>query len=343
MQSLKELIEVSAHVPVTGYSLELKQLASEGIGRHEALRRWIEKGRTPGSFYKAYKSYKDTLLRLITLDKKDTGEQGKRLETWDKYCAINQLLILGKKMAAVSLATELLEPAKRGGFTEMVVSLSSLLETHFGALEIDGRRYTRYRDTRRKYAEMLADELEVKALQARLVFFQEKGKNIKQLANDITTLKAKTTGSVIFMRYRFSVLSVWCEHHGDTDGLLNAFRETLDVYEDSRSDVSQAVLNNLYFRMTPILSRAGKFAEAEALVSKALQSAREGSQNWHLFMLQRVCLGFDSQKPGIVRVTLGLAQAAPREHDNPDIDRSWELVQQMLAGVELGDVWRVLF
>lgn len=265
------------------------------------------------------------------------------ISTWENYITIKQLLILGRKKTAVSMAVKLLEPAKRAGCTEVVVGLASLLEGHFGALEIDERKYIKYRDIREEYSGFLTDEIEVKALQARLVYFQEKGKDIRRLAKDVAILKAKATGSVTFIRYRFSVLSLWFEHWGDDEGLLDASWETLAAYESASSKVPPDSLTNLYFRMTPILSRAGKFAEAEALVSKALQSAREGSQNWHLFMLQRVCLGFDSQKPGVVRVTLGLAQAAPREHDNPDIDRSWGLVHQILAGVELGDVWRVLF
>ncbi len=37
---------------------------------------------------------------------------------------------------------------------------------------------------------------------------------------------------------------------------------------------------------------------------------------------------------------LKLAQEAPREHNNPDIDRRWGIVEAILGGKEVKDAWK---
>jgi hypothetical protein len=121
--------------------------------------------------------------------------------------------------------------------------------------------------------------------------------------------------------------------------LLKAFRETIHGYENSEVEVSTATLANLYFRLTPILAGTGQFANAEAHISKALQSQLPGSQNWHLFLLQRACLGHNCGKPGMIRGALALAQAAPVLHENPVIGECWERVEKLLDGEVVEDIW----
>ncbi|MCF8245514.1 MAG: hypothetical protein K9J37_13565 [Saprospiraceae bacterium] len=343
MQSIKELLEVSGYEPMSGYSLELARMARAGLERGEALQLWAGLGRSEGSFYKAWKVLKDDLVRLAFLERKGSGLEGRRLEVWEKYKVVNQLLISGKKTAAVSMAIDLVAPAQKGGFTEIVVGLASLLEGHFGSIEVDSRRYLRYRKIRKDYSRMYDDELDVKSLQARLGFSTERKKDLKELEAEVLGLMEKKSGSFNFMRYRFSVLSVWFEKLGDVDGLVLAFRETVAAFEIGGVELTGAALSNLYFRLTPILALAERFGEAEAHVSRALKSTKPGTQNWHLFMLQRACIGHLSGKPGMVQGAVKLALDAPREHENPAIDRSWELVGRLLGGEEIGDVWKVLF
>lgn len=343
MQSLRELLEVSAYVPESGYSLDLARMAKSGLERSEALRRWVALGRSEGSFYKAWKVLKDDLVRLAFVERKELGIRGRRLEVWEKHKVVNQLLISGKKTAAVSLAIDLIAQAEKGGFTEIVVALASLLEGHFGSIEIDARRYLRYRKIRRESTRMLNDEMEVRGLLAKLVFHIERKKGLEDLRGELQELVAKKDGSVNFMKYRFSALSVWFEKNGDIDGLMAAFKETLAVFEKKGMDMPGSTLTNLLFQLTPMLAMAGRYGEAEANVSKALKSTNPGTQNWHLFMLQRACIGQVSGKPGMVKGALKLAQDAPREHNNPAIDKSWGLVGRLLEGEDLGDVWKVLF
>ena len=343
MQSIKELLEVSGYEPTTGYSLDLARMARAGLERGEALKRWVALGRSEGSFYKAWKVLKDDLVRLAFIDRKESGLERSRLEVWEKYKVVNQLLISGKKTAAVSMAIDLVVQAQKGGFTEIVVGLASLLEGHFGSIEIDTRRYLRYRKIRKEYAQMLNDEMDVRGLLARLVFCIERKKGLGELEGEFLELAAKTDGSINFMKFRFSALSIWFEMKGDVDGLMSAFRDTLATFEKKGIEMPGSTLTNLCFRLTPILAAVGRYGEAEANVLRALKSTKPGSQNWHLFMLQRACIGHVSGKSGMVRGAMKLAQDAPREHNNPAIDKSWELVGRLLEGQEIGDVWKVLF
>lgn len=344
MQSIRELLEVSAYEPEGGYSLDLVKMVKAGLDRGDALRRWVSMGRTEGSFYKAYKVLKDDLIRLAFLNRKEPGLEGKRLEILERYKVVRQLLVTGKKKSAISIAIDLTSQAQKAGFTDIVVSLSSILEEHFGCIEIDTRRYLRYRKIRKDYSQMLDDEIAVKSLKAKLAHCIDKKKDIKELEQEIVELIAQKSPSFTFMRYRFTILSNWFELKGDLNGLIKAFRETLDVYETCEVEFPSAALTNLYYHITPILSKAGKYAEAEAHLARALQTTtKEGAQNWHMLMLQRACLGFDSGKPGMVLGALKAAQAAPREHDNPKIDKSWALIGQILEGHQVEDVWKAVF
>ncbi len=171
MLLIRELMSVSDYRPSGGYSMELMELTELGLSRPEAPRHWVSLGRTEKSFYKAYKVLKDDLARLAFLNKKSVmSAEGRRMKVWEKYKLVQQLLIAQKKPAAVELAVELVTMAVKAGFTEIVLGLSSLLENHFGSIELDTRRYLRYRKLRKEYSRLFNDELDVKALHAKLVF-----------------------------------------------------------------------------------------------------------------------------------------------------------------------------
>lgn len=343
MQSIRELMEISAHVPTTGYSQELWQLAAEGLDRQEAMQRWVDFGRTPGSFYKAYKALRDDLVRLAFLDRNGRDLEGRRFDMLERWKVVQQLMIKGMKIPAIDLAADMLTPAVRLGMTEVALGVAELLEGHYGAVEIDTRRYLKYRKLRRELAVSIAAEAEVKALKALLVHSIKRKKDLRFLEPSIKALAANATGTMQYMRFRFTTLSAWYELKGDFDQLAVAIRQTMSAYESGNFDVPSAWLSNLYFSLTPILAKGGCFAEAEAHLSKALKLSKPGTQNWHLFMLQRACLGFESGKPGMVRAALKLATKAPNHHRNKELDACWEKVVMLLEGDQVEDVWKQVF
>ncbi len=344
MQAMKELMEVSAFVPKRGYSLDLKKMVAKGLSRKEAISHWIGLGRSSGSFYRAYKNLKDELIKFAFLERNHASDlKGRRMDIWDKYSVINQLLISQKKRAAVPIAVELIPQAQRLGITEVVLSLASMLEGHFGCFEIDTRRYLRYRKIKREYEKIYKAELDVKSLQSRLVFSLERKKDLKEFEREVGDLIKKNTGSPTFMRHRFTALSAWFNLKNDVQGLMAAFKETIQVYENCKVDITASSLASLYYPITQILVENGHFAEAEAHTTKAVHISKEGTQNWHLFMLQRACLGLVSGKVGMAQSCLKKALDAPREHANADIDRRWLAVKGILDGERVGDVWKAVF
>ena len=325
MQLIRELLEVSDHRPPAGYPADLVELTESGLSRPEALHLWMSKGRSEVSFYKACKALKDDLVRLAFLERKSYSEvESRRIEVWEKYKVFNQLLVTQKKPAAVTLGVELVRLAIKTGFTEIIVGVTSILETHFGSAEIDTRRYLRYRKLRKEYSRMLEDELDAKALLARLVFYTKRKKDISELEDELRELEAKKTGSFTFMRFRFSVLSTWYEINGEFERMRNLFQETMTFFENCAVELPEGVLANLNFRLTPQLVAHKQFADAEIHLTRALSVVREGAQNWHLFMLQKACLGLVSGKKGIAKACWIKASLAPREHNNPEIDERWK-------------------
>ncbi len=227
-------------------------------------------GRTEGSFYRACKVLKDDLVRMAFLERK-TGGIAARMEVWEKWKVVNQLLIVGKKRAAVTLGTELVGQAQKVGNMEVLVGVSSFLEVHFGGLDIDTRRWLRYRKIRKDAAQMYEDELWVKALQARVVMGIERGRDMVELEGEIADLSIKNEGSVTYLRFRLSALAAWYERKGKTAALLTVLRETMMAYEVTGQVLPEGAMFNLQFRMTPILTRLGRYAEAELNLAKALE------------------------------------------------------------------------
>jgi hypothetical protein len=342
MRTIQELIEVSAYEPTGIYAQELCQLARLGTERQAALRHWLAQGRSQNSFYKAYKSLRDDLVRLAFLERKGSDLSGRRLELLDRWKTLRQLLVRGKKVAAISLAVDMVIPAIKLGNTEVALGLTALLENHYGAVEPDTRRYLRYRHLRKIWAAHHQSELDVRALQAQLVFSLSKRKAVSELASEIAALESRPQGTYTYLRYRLSVLSVWYEHRSDSEGMAIAIRQTIQAYEQCGQEVPSAALSNLYFRLTPLLSRAGRFAEAESNITRALALQQVGSHNWHLFLLQKACVGVDSGKIGMVRSALKLAHEAPREHSNDDIDRRWGVVEILAVPSEDINVWQLV-
>lgn len=334
MQLVKELLEVSAQHPDNGYSGELVRLVEEGMGRSEMMDDWVRKGRSEGSFYKALKALKDVLVKYAFLEKGGfDGASVKRMEVWEKHKVVKQLMIAAKKEAAVTLAIEVVQLAQRVGYTEVVSSLASDLEYHFGAVAPDTRRYLRYKKIRKDSMSMLMDEIEVKSLQVELEHCLRKNKGLGKLSARMEELRMKKKGSYLFMRFRFAVLSAWCERMGDSDGMLRAYRETAKFYRSASTAVPKGAFLNLYFRLSSFLIRERLFADAEACLSKALGIAPEGSHNWHVLMLQRAQVGFASDKPSIALAALRSAENAPREFESREIEQEWEKVRVRLFGL----------
>lgn len=334
MQSIRELLDVSDYRPKNGYSAELVDLVSADLERAEMMENWVGSGRSAGSFYKTLKSLKDSLVDYSYLDK--SGWEGlrlKRMEVWEKFRCIKQSFIAEKRQAATSLAIEVVQLAQKFGFSEIVLSLASDLEHHFGVVVPDTRRFLRYKKLRKVYSIKLTDELEAKALQVQLVFNINKGKEVKSLFPEVEKLISKKSGTAKFMQYRFGVLSVWYDHLGDVDSMKKALDETLRYYEGCTEVVPNSAKWSLYFRTVPLLVREKRFLEASALVSRALQTVKEGTHNWHAFMLQRAEIGFASGKPGIALGALKAAENAPKDYENQEIDQEWERVR-----VRLGDL-----
>lgn len=346
MKLLRQLSEVSAYQPESGYASDLMNFVQGGFSRNEALDGWIRMGRSKGSFYKAYKQLKDDLIRLSFIERKDSSElEGKRLEVWEKYCVVRQLLVKQKKAGAVELAIELMRKARQTGFTEVVAGLASLLENHFGVIDYDKRRYNRYRILRRTYSRYLQDEMDVMALQARFVIAANAG-SLDGLETDMGELESRRYGSFVYMRFRYSILSLWFNLRGDLRGLMRVFGETVEFYENCEVEVPTIALSALYSRFTPHLVKNGFYADAEAWLSKAMQTLRPGTQTWHRLMLQKACLGLVSGKMGLVRGCLRLVDSAPRIHGNPELVKRWEVVRRFLESedeVEYGEVWRRVF
>lgn len=300
MSLLNELLEVSSFRPSGGYAADLYSQFESGISRSDIMRNWEKSERPKASFYKVLKALKDSLIELAFIEKKGwVGMKLKRMEVWEKFKVVKQLMVAERRDGSMELAIEVVGLAKKLGLTEIVLSLANNLEYWFGAVNPDTRRYLRYRRLKKDYLGYYNDELNAQSLQTLLVFNVNKRKPIKELANEIRELEKKPIGTAKFAQYRFAVLSVWYNHYSDSFSMAKVMKETLGFYGSCNETLSVSAKINLNFQYAQLLIKCRRFADAGAELAKALQTVVEGTHNWHALLLLRAELGFQSGKLGV--------------------------------------------
>lgn len=330
MNSIIELSQVSSFRPTTGHLLELFEILENSSSRTDAQKQWKILGRSRDSFRQALKKLKDSLLEEAKFEKEDfSAAQNKRIECWNKFFKINSLLIAEKKYAAVAIATETLKLSQRCGLTEIEASLSHLLESHYGSIKLDTRKYLRYRKLRKTSANKLSEEREIQSLYTKLVFYYFRKKDLSELDDGIKWAESLNLGSNKYMRLRSSLLCTWYQLKGEYEKIIDTLKYTINFFDTNDSYLSFVARLNLHHNISTFLIASKQFSEADYFLTKCITLPTVGSYTYHKILFQKAILGIHSDKPMIALDCWNRATQF-NSHNNDKMNELWNLIYAYL-------------
>lgn len=334
MKSIVELSQVSNYRPQGGYALELYEIINLGTDRSDALVFWEKNGRSPDSFRQALKKLKDNLLKEAfdkNIELSDT--QKRRIYCWERFYKTKAMLVAGKNDAAASIGGETIPLAQKCGLTEVVLSISIFLESHYATIAPSTQKYLRYRKLRKTSSEDFNWETKADTLYSSLIFHYLKKKDIGGLTNEILEIQNSKCKSNRFIQLKCTVLTTWHELRGAYNALEDTLRETLRFFDKNSDNVAFTTHANLYRRLADILIPQKRFDEGEHYLSNAIKLPDSGSYLFHQLLLHKAILGLHSDKP---HMALDAYQRAKnnRNHTNERTDQLWELIRAYLAVYE---------
>ena len=302
MSILKEISEMSSYQPLEGDVLSVYELAVNDIERSKLVEEWEKEGKSKVYFRFVYKVLKDRLLNGIFNYEFKNFELSKkaRINCWKRIAQVKTLLIGEKKRAAIEIAAETLRMAEKLGVTEIAQMVASDLSYHFGVIDVDIRRYRRYRKKERIYQEQLRNEMSIQSLFVELGFLITKKRNYSHLFPQIKKLKEVKNRSQKFNLYYFSLFSLLYRAERNVKGIITICSEATNHFKSKDTTFSIQSYWNFYQQLIPFLIADKRFSLAESKINECIAIPLKGSINWHLSLFSKANLGFHSHKPSII-------------------------------------------
>ncbi|HFA49912.1 MAG TPA: hypothetical protein ENJ95_12970 [Bacteroidetes bacterium] len=331
MNTIYEISSLSSYRPDNGDMLRVFGLLTEDMTRAEALAAWRRQGKSDSHFRWVYKRLKERMLKgMLTTSFSEFEEHEKRrMECWRRFAEIKILLTADKRNPGIELAGEVMREAEYCGMVEVAWSLARDLAYQFGVLDVDLRRYRRYRRKVRLLWEELSHEKRAQELFSELGFLLHKKRDYEHLGQEVKAMALVESDSPRFNLFRYSLIALWHRIRGEHTELIKVCTQAIDYFEKAKTLLPYTSKWNFYRQMIPYLIAKNQFAQAESKIKKCLALPTEGSHNWHISMLQMAMLGFRSGKPKMAH--WAWSQAMEHETESASVNESWEIVYAYLA------------
>lgn len=335
MNTIREISTLSEYRPDNGDLLHIFDLLNSDLTRSEAMAIWGRTGKSDDQFRTVYKRLKDRLLKgMLTHSFKEFEQhQQRRISCYQKFTEVKTLLIVGKRASAMDLAAELMREAERCGLYDVAGLLARDLAYLYGSLNIDMRKYRRYRRKARLLWEDLNHEKRAQELFAEIVFLVNKKRDFSHLEAEIEAMTNIQSKSPKFNLYRYSFLLFWHRVRNEHTAIMQTCTEAVDYFESANAPLPYTTQWNFYRQMIPYLIEAKDFVLAEVKIKNCLSLPVLGSHNWHISMFQYAMLGFRSSKPKMALWAYKLAME--HETDSISIREHWDIVHAYLKICEL--------
>ncbi|MEZ4932378.1 MAG: hypothetical protein R2788_09705 [Saprospiraceae bacterium] len=331
MSTITNIGRISMYRPTSGNLLDMYELLDEVDDREKAVDLWLKEGKTRESFRWAYKSLKDKLLDGIFLNSFNDFETAKkiRIECWKRLAQVKTLLVADQRKAAIEVASQALKLAEKCGFLDIAVAISKELYYHYGTIDLDIRKYRRYRKKVRIFREELRKEEDLYNLYVEFSFLDLKKRDTSHLEKEIMKYKSIDSDWYKFNLFKYSLLATVFIKKGEHTNVIRYCNDAITYFRNSDSILPYSTLWHFYRQLTPYLINKKLFAQAESKLNESILLPATGSQNWHVNLLQKAYLGFQSNKPMMSYQTWKLAQQYPI--NLPVINECWQIVYAYLV------------
>jgi hypothetical protein len=287
--SLEEL-KIENH-EISGRELELLQIIKKGDSINEKdLVNYFFPGIKNGdiSLWKLKQNLIDKLLSfvlLIGLDNSSPGIQKAYSLSYKEFAAFQILRGQGKRKVAIQIAQKTLKRAIKYQFTELVLSIASSLQVHYGAIIGDKAKMNYYLGLVEEYTDIYMAEQKAQKYYSLILsnFVTSKpstkvSKLAKQYVAELQPLLQR------FDSYRLHLLSynIMISIHqvnNEFEKIIEVCHLALEFFENLSYPTPRSTFFSFQYKTIPAYIQVRKFSKASEAIKNSIELVEAGSYN----------------------------------------------------------------
>ncbi len=276
------------------------------------------------------KSLIDALF-VVNLEKGTTIDQKTYINCLKHASAANLLVNLGIRKGAITLAEKTLKKAIYNEYTEISLSLSSLLQRYYSTHIKKSNKYYFFTEIVNQQLEHLNKEIKLQSYYSDLIIKRNSLKTGKEIdllyeqyfAFALQNIDATNVLRVLLHAYR--IIVEYCEYHADYQNLIKYSEAAIESFNNKKYTVSNAGYLLFYSKTIPYSFQYKHWQKSEELVDKCLTLLQKKSYNYHAILVYRAMLGFHSGQYQIAYESLKMHLQI--KLNSPHLQEQWRMIE----------------
>lgn len=331
MKVIREIIEASSYIPVSGNQRYLYDLLSDPSLDREAIADRFDK--SSAQFRNTYKNLKDNLLDGLLQQSCSDLSKIKQIHISIRKKSLEAFILLqgGNKRAGLVIAEEVVRMAERYGIIPIVVEMSRTLSTIYATTA--HVKYLKYKEKFKKFHRLLNEELLAQQVLDELTYLIEKNKEWKEILPAAKSLKLLLPNNkeIRFRLYYYGIYNYIYSLQEDITSLKNICEEAILFFSSLKVPLPHTTKWLFQMDIVILFIIKGQYSQAEKVIKEALLLPAVGSRNWHTTQQYIAILGLYSDKPAIAQTAMKRAQTVSRKVETPQIKAKWKVIHAYLA------------
>jgi len=276
------------------------------------------------------KSLIDALF-VVNLDKIASIGQKNLINSVKQFAVVKILWSLGIRKGAIGLAEKTLKKTISNEFTEMALSLSTLIQRYYTVNNINRKKYNYFSKIVNQQLEHLNKEVQL------INYFTElginrytlkTGKEIEQLYEQSFNFAIKNiepTNTLRALLHAYRIIVDYYDYHADFKNLIKYSEAATENFSKKDYAVPNVGYLIFYSKTIPYTFQYQQWDKAEELVDKCLALLQKKSYNYHAILIYRAMLGFHSGKYQIAYKSLKMHKNA--KLNSPHLQEQWRMIE----------------
>ncbi len=276
------------------------------------------------------KSLIDALF-VVNLDKYATNDQKTYINCVKHASAAKLLVNLGIRKGAITLAKKTLKKAITNEYTEIALSLSSLIQRYYTVNSKNSKKYYSFTEIVNQQLEHLNKEIKLHNYFSELSIKRDTlktGNDIEQFYEQYFTFALKNIESTNTLRsllYAYRIIVDYYEYHADYENLIKYSEAATNSFDQKDYPIPNVGYLIFYSKIIPYTFQYKQWQKAEEQIDKCLTLLQKKSYNYHAILVYRAMLGFHSDQYQIAYESLKMHQNA--KLNSPLLQEQWRMIE----------------
>lgn len=272
--------------------------------------------------------------------------QAAYIDCWRKLAAIRILDSLGVRKGASWLARKTLSKAIKYDLTEIVCSLSTVMEVN-ESVSGEPREFERLMQLSDHYRELLDAENRAiryfSILSSRFSKSKEGGQELINLTEEfLQNLKRDITrfNSFRYIYYTYNLMATHAQLTNDHMALSETCKTALEIFKNKPYPTPRSVQFSFTFKPIPAALQLKDYNAAQRYIEDALSIVESGSYNSIICLIYQAILGFHSDQLDLVTDAIRRSRVYRKY---PAVEEQWKIIEAYahLLDIETGHKFRV--